>query len=213
MRLPNLLVYFVPIQLCTTCNICCLSLVSMSNDMDSATCKARSSAATTASQQQASFVAALPELQLSSLSYSVSCSLQMLCHLLDCDTVSTISLQPATLACWLCIIAPVPPPRLTPAACHDHHPPVLTLTASSSALVYPLTSTVGCRCLSSSGSAACSSSPARMITLVVPSPTSSSWVRLSWIMDWGGEYGERVMSDDGEEWCRNTAAGVIGKHL
>jgi hypothetical protein len=37
MRLPKRLVYFVPMQLCTTCSMADRSLVSMLNDMDSAT--------------------------------------------------------------------------------------------------------------------------------------------------------------------------------
>mmetsp|Transcript_16990 Transcript_16990/g.50710 ORF Transcript_16990/g.50710 Transcript_16990/m.50710 type:complete len:215 (-) Transcript_16990:136-780(-) len=55
-------------------------------------------------------------------------------------------------------------------------------TASSSARWKPRTMTVGCRFRSRNGSATCSISPARMMTEVVPSPTSSSWVLLSSMM-------------------------------
>jgi hypothetical protein len=52
----------------------------------------------------------------------------------------------------------------------------------SKALRYPLQMTVGCIWRESSGSASTRYSPARMMTEVVPSPTSSSWARESSIM-------------------------------
>ena len=52
-------------------------------------------------------------------------------------------------------------------------------SAASSARWYALTVTVGCMPRIRKGSATTSSSPARMMTLVVPSPTSSSCERAS----------------------------------
>mmetsp|Transcript_79445 Transcript_79445/g.177656 ORF Transcript_79445/g.177656 Transcript_79445/m.177656 type:complete len:321 (+) Transcript_79445:584-1546(+) len=60
--------------------------------------------------------------------------------------------------------------------------PFKSSSESSSAFMYPETMSVGCIFFSRSGSATPSISPARMITEVVPSPTSSSCARLSSIM-------------------------------
>jgi hypothetical protein len=55
--------------------------------------------------------------------------------------------------------------------------------AASRAWRYARTITVGCIPRETNGSATTSISPARIITLVVPSPTSSSWLRASSNMD------------------------------
>mmetsp|Transcript_10433 Transcript_10433/g.25614 ORF Transcript_10433/g.25614 Transcript_10433/m.25614 type:complete len:332 (-) Transcript_10433:11-1006(-) len=59
----------------------------------------------------------------------------------------------------------------------------MIFTAASSALMYARTITVGWMSFSRNGCDRCRISPARMMTEVVPSPTSSSCVRLSSIMD------------------------------
>mmetsp|Transcript_5841 Transcript_5841/g.19877 ORF Transcript_5841/g.19877 Transcript_5841/m.19877 type:complete len:502 (-) Transcript_5841:120-1625(-) len=59
----------------------------------------------------------------------------------------------------------------------------ITFCASSSAFRYPRQMTVGWMFFSKNGSAALSISPAKMMTDVVPSPTSSSCVRESSIID------------------------------
>ena len=51
-----------------------------------------------------------------------------------------------------------------------------TANALSLAILYPLTTTVGCMSILISSSAFLRSSPASMTAVVVPSPTSSSWV-------------------------------------
>mmetsp|Transcript_4469 Transcript_4469/g.8700 ORF Transcript_4469/g.8700 Transcript_4469/m.8700 type:complete len:256 (+) Transcript_4469:1046-1813(+) len=69
-------------------------------------------------------------------------------------------------------------PRSTATDLRSH-----TSSATCSARLYPLTTTVGCRGSRTNGSASAISSPASTITEVVPSPTSSSWARESSIMD------------------------------
>mmetsp|Transcript_10961 Transcript_10961/g.31060 ORF Transcript_10961/g.31060 Transcript_10961/m.31060 type:complete len:261 (+) Transcript_10961:1107-1889(+) len=55
--------------------------------------------------------------------------------------------------------------------------------AFSNAFAYALAITVGCTSFSKKGTERCRISPAKIITLVVPSPTSSSWLLASSIID------------------------------
>ena len=74
----------------------------------------------------------------------------------------------------------------------------MILTAASSAFMYARTTTVGWMSFSRKGWERWRISPARMMTEVVPSPTSSSCVRLSSIMDCEGGKEERQCQRRGD---------------
>lgn len=68
----------------------------------------------------------------------------------------------------------------------------MILRASFNALLNACMMTTGCMCLSNCGRACASISPARMMTVVVPSPTSSSCVLLSSIMDFAAGWATSI---------------------